>query len=78
MKYYIEIQPVVDPSIVFTLYKDGNIVELNNQKTDYIELTKDNDTIHTYKLKVKYEREKTNSTKDIKENIYIKAYAIQS
>lgn len=78
LKYYIEIQPVVDPSIVFTLYKDGNIVELNNQKTDYIELTKDNDTIHTYKLKVKYEREKTNSTKDIKENIYIKAYAIQS
>lgn len=78
LKYYIEIQPIVDPSITFTLYKDGTIVTLNNQKTDYIELTKDNDVTHSYKLKVKYEREKTNSTIDIKENIYIKAYAIQS
>lgn len=78
LKYYIEIQPKVNESITFTLYKDNNVVNLNNQKTDYIELLKGNDVTHTYKLKVKYDREKTNSTEDIKENIFIKAYAIQS
>ena len=78
LKYYIEIQPVVDPSIIFTLYKDNEIIQLNSQKTDYIELSKDNDITHSYILKVKYEREKTNATVDIKENIFIKACAIQS
>lgn len=78
LKYYIEIQPQVDSAISLTLYKDDIEVPLHNQRTDYIDLTKDANITHTYRLKVKYNRDNTTSTKDIKENIYIRASAIQS
>ena len=79
LKYYIEVEPQnIDKSIVFTLYKDNEIVKLNNQKTDYIELDKNKDDTHSYKLNVKYNRENSNTNEDIKEKIFIKTYAIQS
>ena len=54
LKYYIQIEPIMDSSISFTLYKDGKAINLNNQRTDYIELGKDIDEIHKYKLNVIY------------------------
>ena len=78
LKYYIEIQANVDESIIFTLYRDNTVVPLSNKKTNYINLEKDNNITHSYRLNVKYDREKSNSTIDIKENIFIKANAIQS
>lgn len=78
LKYTIEILPILDKSITLTLYKDGQEITLNNQKTNEIEIKHNSDYIHSYRLNVKYDREKTNSTTDIKENIFIKASANQS
>lgn len=78
LKYIIEIQPNLDPTINLTLYKDNEIIKLEKQKTDYIEIKHDTNITHSYRLKVKYEREKSNSTTDIKENVFIKASAIQN
>lgn len=78
LKYIIEIQPKLDSAISLTLYKDNKIIKLDKQKTDYIEIKHDSNTTHSYRLNVKYEREKSNSTTDIKENVFIKASAIQS
>ena len=77
LKYIIEILPTLDSSIVLTLYKDNQIISLKNQKTDYIVIEQDSNITHNYRLNVKYDREKTNSTTDINESIYIKASAIQ-
>ena len=74
----IEITPNLDKSIILTLYKDNEVINLNNQKTDYIEMKHDSNEIHTYRLHIKYDRDETDSTSDIKENIYIKACAVQS
>ena len=78
LKYMIEITPNLDKSIILTLYKDNEVINLNNQKTDYIEMKHDSNEIHTYRLHIKYDRDETVSTSDIKENIYIKACAVQS
>ena len=78
LKYIIEIQPNLDPTISLTLYKDNEIIKLEKQKTDYIEIKHDTNITHSYRLNVKYEREKSNSTTDIKENVFIKASAIQN
>ena len=77
LKYIIEILPTLDKSIILTLYKDNEIIILENQKTDYIDIKQDSNQVHQYRLNVKYDREKADSTVDIKENIYIKASAIQ-
>lgn len=77
LKYYIEISPKLDSTITLTLYKDNVIVPLNNQKTDYIDLSVEDNIIHEYRLNLKYEREKSNSTTDIKESIFIKSCAVQ-
>lgn len=78
LKYNIEITPKVDSSIILTLYKDNQIIVLNNQKTALIEMKQSSNVTHSYRLNVKYDREKTNATTDIKENIFIKASASQS
>lgn len=78
LKYTIEITPKLDTSIILTLYKDNQVIGLNNQKTGLIELKQDSNKTHSYRLNVKYDRERTNATTDIKENIFIKASAIQS
>ena len=78
LKYIIEISPKLDNSLILTLYKDDKIVQLNDQKTDYIMLEQSSNQKHTYRLHVKYDRDRTNATQDIKEKIYINASAIQS
>lgn len=78
LTYTIEITPKVNSSIILTLYRDNQIITLNNQKTALIEMKQNSNTTHSYRLNVKYDREKTNATTDIKENIFIKASASQS
>ena len=53
LKYIIEILPKLDSSIILTLYKDNELITLNNQKTDYIDLKHDSNKTQTYKLNVK-------------------------
>lgn len=78
LKYTIKITPILDKSISLTLFKDNEIIELNNQETGKIELKHNSNTIHSYRLHVKYDREKTNATTDIREKIHIEASANQS
>lgn len=78
LTYTIEITPKVNSSIILTLYRDNQIITLKNQKTALIEMKQNSNTTHSYRLNVKYDREKTNATTDIKENIFIKASASQS
>lgn len=75
--YTIEITPQLNSSIILTLYKDNKIINLKNQKTENIQLVNSNNETHSYRLNVKYDRDRTNSTTDIKQNIFIKASAIQ-
>ena len=78
LKYYIEISPKLNESLKLTLYKNDQKIPLTNQKTDYMILKHNTNTIDTYKLIVNYDREATDTTTDIKENIIINAYAIQN
>lgn len=78
LKYIIEISPKLDSSLILTLYKNDTKINLTNQKTNYITLEESSNQTHSYRLNVKYDRDKTNATTDIKEKIYIKASAIQS
>ncbi len=78
LQYTIEITPKLDPSIILTLYKDNQVIGLNNQKTGLIELKQNSNTTHSYRLNVRYDRERTDATTDIRENIFIKASANQS
>lgn len=78
LKYIIEILPDLDNSITLTLYKDEEIVKLDKQKTDYISLEQKEKQEHTYRLNIKYDRNKTDIKKDIKEKVYINVKAIQN
>lgn len=78
LKYFIEISPKQDNAIVLTLYRDNQVIPLNNQKTDYIEIKQESNQTHQYRLNIKYDRESPNAIKDIQESVFIKASAIQS
>lgn len=78
LKYFIEISPKQDSTIVLTLYKDNKMIPLKNQKTDYIEIKQESNQTHEYRLNIKYDKESPNAIKDIQENVFIKASAIQS
>lgn len=76
--YNIEIISNADESIFFELYKGGEKVELKDNKTSniYIEGTKEEK--HEYRLKVIYDKTKSNSEKDILEDVQIKVHSEQS
>lgn len=78
LKYFIEISPKQENFIVLTLYRDDVAVTLNDQKTNLIEMNHNSSETHKYRLNVKFDKEKTNSTINLKDNIYIKATAMQS
>ena len=76
--YNIEIISNADESIFFELYKGEEKVELKDNKTSniYIEGTKEEK--HEYRLKVIYDKTKSNSEKDILEDVQIKVHSEQS
>lgn len=77
LKYNIEITPIQDKSIILSLYKDNQKIELTNQKTQYVDLLHSNNTKHEYRLNVKYDKSNLGNCYDISSNIFIKANAIQ-
>lgn len=78
LKYMIEITPIQDKAIILTLYKDNQKIDLNEQKTSYIEIGHTTKQEHKYRLNVKYNKNNQENSYDINSNIFIKAYAIQN
>ena len=77
LKYMLEITPEQDKSIVLSLFKDNEKIDLNNQKTNYFTLDHTNKEEHHYRLNVKYDKTGLINCYDINSNIFIKANAMQ-
>ena len=77
LKYFIEIlENDLDTSIQYTLYKEGEEIELKDNKTEEIKLSKDKKEEQIYILKVEYDSTK-NKIGDIMKDIQIKVHSEQ-
>ena len=74
----IEITPKQDKAIILSLYKDNQLITLNEQKTSYISLGHTNKEKHEYRLNVRYDKNSLENSYDINSNICIKANAVQN
>jgi len=77
MQYYIEIISNVNEAINFELYSEDKVIELQNRRTNLIDMKKNEKQIDKYKLDIIYDNSKGNLDEDIKENIEIKIHSIQ-
>lgn len=76
--YSIEIISKVDESIIFELYKGEEQIKLTNNKTKNIYIEGSKEQKHSYRLKVSYDKTKSNTEKDILEDVQIKVHSEQS
>lgn len=77
LKYYIEILSNTDNSINIELYQNENKINLNNNKTEYIQISKDKKEEREYKIKITYDKNKSNTIEDIMEKIQVKVHTEQ-
>ena len=77
LKYYIEILSNTDDSINIELYQNENKINLNNNRTEYIQISKDKKEEREYKIKITYDKNKSNSINDIMEKIQVKVHTEQ-
>ena len=77
LKYYIEILPKLDKSINVELYQNENKIELKDNKTEYIKISKNQKIENNYKIKIKIDDAITEHTKDILEKIQVRVHAEQ-
>ena len=78
LKYYIEILSNTDNSINIELYQNENKINLNNNRTEYIQISKDRKEEREYKIKITYDKNKSNSINDIIEKIQVKVHTEQA
>lgn len=77
LKYRITIFPLeIDSSITINLYRDNEVIALNNHTTEWIEMKKDM-KLHEYNLEVIYNKEASNLEHDLIDKINIGIEAIQ-
>ena len=77
LQYYIEILSNTDNSINIELYQNENRINLNNNKTEYIQISKDKKEEREYKIKITYDKNKSNTINDIMEKIQVKVHTEQ-
>lgn len=77
LKYYIEILSNTDDSVKIELYQNENKINLKNNKTDYIQISKDRKEEREYKIKITYDKNKSNTIGDIMEKIQVKVHTEQ-
>lgn len=77
LKYYIEILSNLDDSIKMELYQDENKINLVDNKTEYITISKDKKDERDYKIKITYDKNKTNTINDIMEKIQVRVHTEQ-
>lgn len=77
LKYYIEILSNVDSSINIELYQDENKINLVDNKTEYIQISKDKKEERTYKIRITYDKDKMKSETDIMQKIQVRVHTEQ-
>ena len=77
LQYNIEIITKTEESISFKLYKEGQEIPLENNKTENVKLTKDKIQEDEYRLEIIYDKNKNNTTKDILQKVQIKVHSEQ-
>ena len=77
LKYYIEISPKLDNSIELELYQDENKIELSDNKTEYIKISKNQKEEREYKIKISYDKSNKIAVEDILEKIQVKVHTEQ-
>ncbi len=77
LKYYIEILSDLDDSINMELYQNEKKINLNKNKTEYIEISKTQKEESEYKIKITYDKNKTTNLADIMQKIQIKIHSEQ-
>ena len=77
LKYYIEISPKLDNSIELELYQDENKIELADNKTEYIKISKNQKEEREYKKKISYDKSNKIAVEDILEKIQVKVHTEQ-
>lgn len=75
--YTIEIIANEDKAIQYTLYKDDKQIPIVGNKSEEIEMNNNNKEEHFYKLKVKYDRTKNETSTDLIQDIQIKIHSEQ-
>lgn len=77
IQYTIEILSNTDESIKYELYKNNEKIELQNKKTNILELKANEIQEDNYILKISYDKNQSNSIYDIIEKIQIKIHSEQ-
>ncbi len=77
LKYYIEILSNNDSAVKFELYQEENKIDLKDNKTEYIQISKDTKEEREYKIKIKYDKNVNTSINDILEKIQVKVHTEQ-
>lgn len=77
LKYYIEISPKLDDSINLDLYENENKLELIDNKTEYIKISKNQKEEREYKIKISYDKSSKVDVDDILEKIQVKVHTEQ-
>lgn len=77
LKYYIEILSNTDDSVIIELYQGENRINLNEKKTEYMEISKNQKEEREYKIKVMYDKNKSSTFEDIMEKIQIRIHTEQ-
>lgn len=77
LQYNIEIITQTEESISFKLYKEGEEIPLENNKTGNIKLTKEKIQEDEYQLEIIYDKTKSKNNKDILQEIQIKVHSEQ-
>ena len=78
LKYYIEIlSNLDDDSVNIELYKGEEKINLSDKKTAYMELSKNEKQDIEYKVKIVYDKDKSNSIEDIIQKIQVKVHTEQ-
>lgn len=77
LKYYVEIISNNDNSISYEIYQEDNKINLTNNKTDYIHISKGQKIEREYKIKIKYDKNNTENANDIMEKIQIRVHTEQ-
>lgn len=79
LEYFVQILSNTDETIKYELYKNNELIEINeNLASNYIKMNSNDINEHNYSLKIIYDKsEKTNETADIVDETKIKVYCKQ-
>jgi hypothetical protein len=77
LKYYIEILSNTDETVNFKLYENEKEIQILNNKTDFIEISKNSKEEREYRIEIEYDKEKSLSMVDIIQEIQVKVHTEQ-